>query len=226
MLLVASIWSCKSRPEQAPAGAASAAGATSAKVNAAAARKPGLDPGPIRPVSSQAPSESEPSPPPTFKTVGEMGETLEGQVHRFKLLAVHPCGPRPEKPVVPPKEGEYSTERIAVGAEVEIQAKGRLFISPRDVTLRSGGIFFYANLDLERRLEGCTPVLQRDWLDQDQSVRGFVLFDLPIRKLEGFELAYRPTRWGGAIPLRVPLRGCVTCRDDPPQTAPAEAKTP
>jgi hypothetical protein len=87
---------------------------------------------------------------------------------------------------------------MVFGAEVEITAKTALGISPRDVVLRSGGILFYANLDLERKLAGCLPLLGRPRLKTGESAKGFVVYDVPSPKPPNLELTYQPTRWGGA----------------------------
>ncbi len=116
------------------------------------------------------------------KTSGKLGEQLEGDVYYFTLRSMRTCD---------------ASGKVA-GVEVEIEAKAKLAVSPRDVVIGKGGIAFNASMDLERRLPGCLPLLEISALRQGQKTRGFVLFDLPYRPPADLRLIYQPTRWGGA----------------------------
>jgi hypothetical protein len=98
------------------------------------------------------------------------------------------------------------TGKVA-GVEIEIEGKTKLAVSPRDVVLGHGGITFNANLDILRKLPGCTPILDRTVLRTGEVARGFVSFDLPTRPGNDLTLIYQPARWGGAGYVSVPLRG-------------------
>lgn len=120
---------------------------------------------------------------------GKRGERLEGDVFHFTLLGSRLCE----------KDGKVA------GVEVEIEAKARLSVSPRDVVIGKGGVTYNASLDVSRKLSGCAPLLPISSLRKGQTARGFVLFDLPSRPGEDLQLIYQPTRWGGAGYVTVPL---------------------
>ena len=157
------------------------------------------------------------------KTIGRTGEVLTGDVYAFKAISVQPCGGSARKPVGQPARSAAPAnepvapqasasapshnESVVIGALVEITAKGRLSISPRDMQLASGGIIFYGSIDDKRRLPGCTPLLKRSMIQNDGVAKGYVLFDVPLPEPRSLELTYRPTRWGGATPVRVRIRG-------------------
>jgi hypothetical protein len=176
------------------------------------------------------------------KTIGRTGELLTGDVYAFKAISVQPCGGSARKsvgqsarraapanePVAPqaPASALSHHEAVVIGALVEITAKGRLSISPRDVQLASGGIIFYGSIDDKRRLPGCTPLLKRSMIQNDEVAKGYVLFDVPLPEPPSLELTYRPTRWGGSTPVRVELEACVTCAPKAPAGARTSSRRP
>jgi hypothetical protein len=89
-----------------------------------------------------------------------------------------------------------------VGVEVEIRSQARLSISPRDVQLRSGGIYFHADPGSQLH-RNCSPRLPRSLVKKDTTSTGFVLFDVPLPEPPDLEVLYQPTRFGGASPARV-----------------------
>jgi hypothetical protein len=129
---------------------------------------------PARPEAAQATAQ--------VKYSGALGDRLEGDVYYFQLRSLRTCDP----------EGKVA------GVEVEIEAKSKLALNPRDVVIGKGGIQFKSNLDFERKLPGCTPLLKVSILQKGQVARGFVLYDLPARPGDDLRLIYQPTRWGGA----------------------------
>jgi hypothetical protein len=124
------------------------------------------------------------------KYSGDVGERLEGDVYFFKVHSLKTCD---------------AAGKLA-GVEVEVEAKGRLAVNPRDVIIGKGGISFTASLDLKRELPGCTPLLQISVLKRGQAARGYVLYDLPWRPTNDLRLIYQPTRWGGAGYVTAPLK--------------------
>lgn len=125
----------------------------------------------------------------SVKTTGRLGERLEGDVYYFKLLGSRTCD---------------ALGKVAA-VEVEIEAKTRLTVSPRDVAIGKGGITFTGGLNFDRKLPGCTPLLGISVLRKGQVASGFVLFDVPGRPGGDLALIYQPTRWGGAGYVSVPL---------------------
>jgi hypothetical protein len=148
-----------------------------------------------------------------FKNHGGLGELLESDLYYFTAESLKPCG----EPAKAAAGGSGTTREapIVVGAKVRIKAKSRLTFSPRELRLYGGGIVFGANMDLERELKGCTPLLKVSWLKKDDVIEGFVLFDVPPPEPKKLELLYHPTRWGGAALVRVALPECVSCGGNP-----------
>src|SRR4030095_9634512 len=99
-----------------------------------------------------------------------------------------------------------------------------LFITARDFSLERGGIILQARHIDPPELARCTPLLVPKQLTPKQTVRGFVLFELPASFTTGdpLVLAFRPTRWGGSAraEFRVP-----TCFDNCPKGKPNGAVT-
>ena len=121
---------------------------------------------------------------------GTPGERLEGDVYYFQLRSLKTC----------------DSEGKVAGVEVEIEAKSKLSVTPRDVVIGKGGIQFSSSLDFERKLPGCTPLLKISTLQKGQVARGFVLYDLPARPGDDLRLVYQPTRFGGAGYVTAPLK--------------------
>jgi hypothetical protein len=152
------------------------------------------------------------TPPPKapLKTVGVIGEELEGDVSHFKLLSIRPCK---DSKLPPAGSGgaPNPAARNVVAAEVEIVAKKKLTVNPRDLALGKGGITFSASVDPKRELEGCTPLLKLAWLRPNESAKGFVLFDLPAwgpgSNVNELHLVYHPARFGGSAQVYVKLAG-------------------
>src|SRR5262249_20183431 len=71
------------------------------------------------------------------------GAWVESKLYRIKLGEVKACGP---------------SQRV--GAVVSIESRGRgLEVSPRDVTLESGGVILSARFPPDDTLAGCSPAL-------------------------------------------------------------------
>jgi hypothetical protein len=124
------------------------------------------------------------------KYSGDVGERLEGDVYFFQVHSLKTCD---------------AAGKVA-GIEVEIEAKSKLSVSPKDVVIGKGGIRFTASLDFKRNLPGCTPQLEISALKRGEKVRGYVLYDLPWRPTDDLRLIYQPTRWGGAGYVTAPLK--------------------
>lgn len=161
----------------------------------------------LGPVKPEADHHQPPPPTTPLKTVGAMGEGLEGDVSYFKLLSVKPCGDAKSREEAEARKDPKA--RAVYAAEVEIVAKTRMNVSPRDLSLGKGGFSFMASVDPKRELKGCTPLLQISLLQPKQSARGFVLFDLPAwgpgSNVNELNLIYHPARFGGSTQVLVKL---------------------
>jgi hypothetical protein len=129
------------------------------------------------------------TPLPIFKNEGKLGERLETDLYYFRARVPRFCD---------------ATGKL-IGVEVEIEAKSRISVSPRDVVIGKGGIAFNASMNLERKTAGCGPLLPIRVLQKGEVVAGFVIFDLPFRPGNDLGLIYQPTRWGGAGFVRTTL---------------------
>jgi hypothetical protein len=186
---------------------ASTAKATSAAPNVVT---PAAELKKLGPVLPEAEQHRPPPPTKPLKAVGAIGEELEGDVSYFKLLSIKPCKD-PNVPAAGSGGAPNPAARNVVAAEVEIVAKTKLTVNPRDVVLGKGGITFNASLDPKRELAGCTPLLKLSWLQARDSVKGYVLFDLPTwgpgSNLNELNLVYHPARFGGSAQVHVKLAG-------------------
>ncbi|MBC8133970.1 MAG: hypothetical protein H7X95_13380, partial [Deltaproteobacteria bacterium] len=96
---------------------------------------------------------------------------------------------------------------------IEIQArKNESFVSPRDVTLRRGGIILDPRFHQPPTFPRCSPLMQQKLLRAGELLRGHVLFEIPpsFRAAPGpTTLTYRPTRWGGAPRAQLQIPDCL-----------------
>ena len=109
-----------------------------------------------------------------------------------------------------PLRGETSW----VGAFFSVQAKEpSVFVSPRDLELRRGGVILTAKYINQPVLSGCEPLLPAKRLRAGEGAGGYALFEVPrsfrTKTEDPIVLSYRPTRWGGARRVEVPIRECL-----------------
>ena len=93
-------------------------------------------------------------------------------------------------------------------------------MSPRDLELRRGGVILTAKYINQPVLSGCQPLLPAKRLRAGESASGFALFEVPksfrTTTDDPIVLSYRPTRWGGARRVEVPIRECLdACAERP-----------
>lgn len=134
-----------------------------------------------------------------------IGSWLEGNGFRFRVDAIRDCG----QPA--PDAGSASLHLLAVEIRI-VAGQKEVFVSPRDVTLESGGVI----LQVENRAAPVGKSCGLQWTAQRlpprRTLRGVLLFAVPPDfNASGRDpiLAYRPTRWGGAGRLEVRLPGCL-----------------
>jgi hypothetical protein len=205
--------SCAACAREPSSGMAPKPSASPAAKKAVAVPKPAPNPAEaIAKLGPVVPETEQHQPPPSskpLKTTGAIGDDLEGDASYFKLVAMRPCTDGKSAPPAGDGGAPDPKARTIVAAEVEIVAKSRVNVSPRDLTLRQGGIMFMASVDPKRELKGCTPLLKFSRLMPKESVKGFVLFDIPTwgpgSKLDELNLIYHPARFGGSIPVQVKL---------------------
>ena len=88
-----------------------------------------------------------------------------------------------------------------------------MFVSARDLELRRGGVILNARYINQPLLPGCKPLLPAKQLRIGEDVSGFALFEVPksfrTTTDDPIVLSYKPTRWGGARRVEVPIRECL-----------------
>jgi hypothetical protein len=135
------------------------------------------------------PAPPEPSPPPA-----PAGVWVGSDVYDLRVVSVTRCWNGQDR-------------HRHVGVEVAVRSKtGPLFVAPRDVSLRAGGLLFPALTD--PRFVNCRPALTSTQLRRDQGARGFVVFEVADAARD-LVLEYAPRRWGGAGQVRVALPPAV-----------------
>jgi len=192
-----------------------------------AAKPPAPPPAPPLPLGA-VPGSDDPAPAdtPRPEAIIPAGEWTENKMYRFRFQRIAACGAVAPAlgPAQPPAAGAVSQlrgETSWVGAYFSVQAKQpSVFVSPRDLELRRGGVILNARYTNQPLLARCQPLLPARQLKNGESVSGFALFEVPKRFRTKTEdpivLAYRPTRWGGARHVEVPIRECLdTCQESP-----------
>jgi hypothetical protein len=187
--------SCQ-RDQPGPHEAASRAASTRT-----AAPPPSLPPG-VRPGSDERGPDGvllEPLP-------GAPGEWSDNKLYRFRLERLAACG----------GEGVAGSKAASswVGAYFTVHAKQpEVFVTPRDLELRRGGVILNAKYVNPPRLPGCEPLLVPRRMRFGETIAGFAVFEVPgsfrVTTDDPIVLSYRPTRWGGARRADVPIRECL-----------------
>jgi len=162
---------------------------------------PGVRPGSDDPAPAGARLEPPPVPP---------GEWSENKLFKFRLDHITACG---GEDVTPTKAGAKAASSW-VGAYFTVHAKEpEVFVTPRDLELRRGGVILNAKYVNPPRLPGCEPLLVPKRLRPGETIAGFGVFEVPgsfrATTDDPIVLSYRPTRWGGARRADVPIRECL-----------------
>jgi hypothetical protein len=163
-------------------------------------------------------------------TIVATGDWSENKQYKFRLARVASCGDPaatlgPAQPTAASTGGAFKRDTTWVGALLSLQSKEKsLFVSPRDLELRRGGVILTARHINQPLLAGCTPLLPAKQLRVGDDVSGFALFEVPksfrTTTEDPIVLSYKPTRWGGARRVEVPIRECL---DACPETSASKA---
>jgi hypothetical protein len=128
------------------------------------------------------------------------GKWIETSAYKFKVNGVVRCtDPGPTEKV--PED-----RRLRVAVNVEIFSKYDEFLAhAKDVELEKDGVI----IDSERQVKTgpeCSPLLEHKRMKHDETLRGFVVFQVPDEAfVRGGTVAYMPTRWGSAPKTEVKL---------------------
>ena len=155
----------------------------------------------------------------TDTTIVATGDWTENKQYKFRLERVASCGSPaatlgPAQPTAASTSSAFKGETTWVGALFSVQAKDKsVFVSPRDLELRRGGVILNARHINQPLLPGCKPLLPAKQLRVGEDVSGFALFEVPksfrTTTDDPIVLSYKPTRWGGARRVEVPIRECL-----------------
>ena len=163
----------------------------------------------------------------TDTTIVASGDWTENKQYKFRLERVAACGAPsatlgPAQPTAAPISA-FRGETTWVGALFTVEAKDKaVFVSPRDMELRRGGVILNARHINQPLLPGCKPLLAPKPLKVGENISGFALFEVPrsfrTTTDDPIVLSYKPTRWGGARRVDVPIRECLdACPESPPR---------
>jgi hypothetical protein len=147
------------------------------------------------------------------------GQWTETKQYKFRFERIAACGAPtttvgPAQPTAASGVGAFKGETTWVGALFSVEAKDdSMFVSPRDLELRRGGVILNARHINQPLLPECMPALAARQLKIGEAVSGFALFEVPksfrATTDDPIVLAYRPTRWGGSRRVEVPIRECL-----------------
>lgn len=137
------------------------------------------------------------------------GQWSESKLYRFRVERIESCGPAPTG-----TPSRFKGETSWVGVFFTVEAKEpEVYVSPRDIELRRGGVILSSSHAPPPTLPDCKPTLTAKRLRPGESVAGFALFEVPgsFRKRtdDPIVISYRPTRWGGARRAEVPIPECL-----------------
>lgn len=207
---------CRRVPE--PSGAANSSNVDAAPSTASS----GTDSGDAAPPEDKwakklIPPEALQAPAPP---AADAGSALETPLYSFLLENVVRCVPSDAGAPAPAQaDAAPSSQMATFGFEVRIHARSeRLFVSPRDVKVRDGGIIFTSLL--HGAGPRCEPRLKPTMILRGAETAGFVVFEIPLDETRHLELAYEPTRWGGAPPVTMRLPECLDCANEGPKAKP------
>jgi hypothetical protein len=157
-------------------------------------------------------------PPTGGDAIVATGEWSESRLYKFRLERIAPCGTPaqtvgPAQPRAAGAVSQFRGETSWVGAFFSVEAKDDVFVSPRDLHLRRGGVILNARHIDQPLLPACKPLLPAKQLRPGQSLAGFALFEVPksfrTTTDDPIVLSYQPARWGGARKVEVPIRECL-----------------
>lgn len=198
-------------------------------------------PSPATPATPAAPpvakaavddSEAASTGEPTQPVVVGAGKWSENRMYRFRLDRISACGSAsdtlgPARPSAAGGAGRLRGGSSWVGAFFRVEAKEpSVFVTPRDLELRRGGIILNARYIDQPLLPGCQPLVAAKSLRAGDGLEGFALFEVPrsfrTPTADPIVLSYKPTRWGGARRVEVPIRDCL---DACPESSARSGKT-
>ena len=177
---------------------------------------------PPAPLQAAAPAAEDQAPDggvTTENVIVAPGQWSENRLYKFRFERVAACGAAaqalgPAQPTAAGGGNPLRGESSWVGAFFRVQAKEpSVFVTPRDLELRRGGVILAAKYINQPVLSGCQPLLPATRLRAGEIASGFALFQVPksfrTTTDDPIVLSYRPTRWGGARRVEVPIRECL-----------------
>jgi hypothetical protein len=160
---------------------------------------------PLPVTSATPPASASVARPPAHETpfAGQdprAGNWIETSAYKFKVNGVVRCAdPSPTEKV--PED-----RRVRVALRVDIFSKyDEFLVQPKYVELEKDGVVIDSEKQVKTGPE-CSPLLEQKRLKHDETLGGFVVFQVPDEAfVRGGTVAYMPTRWGGAPRAEVKL---------------------
>ena len=156
-------------------------------------------------VAAPAPVVSASARSPSYETpfVGQemkVGSLVETSAYKFKVHHVVRCADPAATEKVP------DDRRVRVAAKVEIFSKyDNFFVQGKDVELDKAGVIIQSERQVKPSA-GCSPLLEQKRLQHDETLTGYVVFQVPDEAfVRGASVEFEPTRWGGAPRAEIPI---------------------
>ena len=136
-----------------------------------------------------------------------VGKYVETSAYKMRVDRVVRCADPAVTETVP------EDRKVRVGAKVGIFSRyDEFFVSPQDITLEKNGVIINSERKLKTSVE-CAPLLEQKRIDHDETLEGFVVFQVPDETfVKDSIVAFKPTRWGGAprTEIKVEAKDFVT----------------
>ena len=146
------------------------------------------------------PSSCPPATGPRTSNTSSVSSGSPPAVHRRQRWARRSRPPR--------RTSAFKGETTWVGALFSVQAKDKsVFVSPRDLELRRGGVILNARHINQPLLPGCKPLLPAKQLRIGEDVSGFALFEVPKSFRTTDRRPDRPLLQAHALGRSSPRRG-------------------
>ena len=123
----------------------------------------------------------------------KVGKYIETSAYKFRVDGVVRCADPPPTETVP------EDRKVRVAAKVGVFSRyDEFLVSAQDVMLEKDGVVINSERKPKTSTE-CAPLLEQKRLNHDESLDGFVVFQVPDEAfVRNSIVAFKPTRWGGA----------------------------
>lgn len=123
----------------------------------------------------------------------KVGKYIETSAYKFRVDGVVRCADPAPTETVP------EDRKVRVAAKVGVFSRyDEFLVSTQDIMLEKDGVVINSERKPKTTAE-CAPLLEQKRLNHDESLDGFVVFQVPDEAfVRNSIVAFKPTRWGGA----------------------------